>query len=374
MTDFAVRGWCPSAWRPMAAGDGLIVRIKPSLACLSAGQVRVLCDLAVRFGNGLLDLTNRANLQVRGVDEAGWQPLVEHLQEAGLVDRDPAIEQRRTLLVAWDWVVRDDTFRIARELIARLGEFPELPGKSGFVIDAGPSPILADDSGDFRIERTGSGDLMLRVDGRAAGIPVHPDKAVDRLLDIARWFVATGGIGRAAAHRAPLPRWADGHAIPGPRRMPPVPGLHPLGLVRGVAFGSVHARDLAALMDRSAATALRVTPWRTVVLEGAKPVDAEGFVALADDPCLRVDACPGAPACPQATVETRQLAQRLAPHVVGRLHVSGCAKGCARAAPADVTVTGRHGRYDLAANARAGDPALLTGLDPSQLLAHLGAA
>lgn len=29
MSGFVVKGWCPDAWRPMATGDGLLMRIKP---------------------------------------------------------------------------------------------------------------------------------------------------------------------------------------------------------------------------------------------------------------------------------------------------------------------------------------------------------
>ena len=30
-----IRGWCPTAWRPMAAGDGLLVRVRPKLGRLT---------------------------------------------------------------------------------------------------------------------------------------------------------------------------------------------------------------------------------------------------------------------------------------------------------------------------------------------------
>jgi precorrin-3B synthase len=102
--------------------------------------------------------------------------------------------------------------------------------------------------------------------------------------------------------------------------------------------------------------------------------DPADFITDPSSPLLRTDACVGAPACPQATVETRNLAHRLASHIAGRLHVSGCAKGCARAAPADVTLTGRDGRYDLAFDARAGAPPTVADLDPAQILAQFGAA
>jgi precorrin-3B synthase len=43
--------------------------------------------------------------------------------------------------------------------------------------------------------------------------------------------------------------------------------------------------------------------------------------------------------------------------------MSGCAKGCASAAPAPITLIGRDGAYDLLFDGRAGDEPLLRGLD-----------
>ena len=63
----AIRGWCPGAHRPMASGDGLVVRVRPPLGEVTPDQARGLADLAERFGNRAVELTNRANLQIRGV-------------------------------------------------------------------------------------------------------------------------------------------------------------------------------------------------------------------------------------------------------------------------------------------------------------------
>ncbi|WP_404478284.1 cobalamin biosynthesis protein CobG [Novosphingobium sp. BL-52-GroH] len=359
----------------MAAGDGLIVRIRPRLARLSRGQVAGLCTLADRFGNGMIDVTSRANLQVRGVAETGWAALLEGLCALDLVDPEPTIEQRRNVLVAPDWIEGDATWQVATDLAARLHLLPDLPAKAGFAIDAGVAPVLADVPADFRIERAASGGLLLRAQGRATGIAVPPDEAADALVALAAWFVATGGMeaGRMARHRADLPSWATGGERGAPPRAALVPGRHVLGPVRGVPFGSTSAAALAALMECSQATAMRVTPWRVLLLEGGKPVEMSGFVDDASHCAMRAEACPGLPLCPQATVATRALALRLAPHVGGRLHVSGCAKGCAHGGAAAVTLTGREGRFDLGRDARAGDPPVESGLDPEDLLARFGA-
>ena len=65
MTAFAIKGWCPTALRPMLSGDGLVVRVRPHGGQLSAAQASGIADLATCYGNGLIDLTGRANLQIR---------------------------------------------------------------------------------------------------------------------------------------------------------------------------------------------------------------------------------------------------------------------------------------------------------------------
>ena len=62
-----VRGGCPGALRPMQSGDGLIVRLRPRAGAFALDDLMAVADISVRHGNGLIDLTRRANLQLRGV-------------------------------------------------------------------------------------------------------------------------------------------------------------------------------------------------------------------------------------------------------------------------------------------------------------------
>lgn len=369
MTAFGQRGWCPDAWRPMMAGDGLIVRVKPRLARLTRLQVEALSDLAGRFGSGVLDLTNRANLQIRGVREEGWRELLAALVDEGLVDEDSEAEGRRNVLVAPGWEPGDETARITEALLARVSELPRLPGKMGLAIDAGATAVLTACPADIRIERAEGGGLLIRLDGRESGAAVHAEEAVDRVLDLAWWFMDSGGIaaGRASRHLAPLPAWAAGEDRPARTSRRCDTGY-------GVPFGRIAATALVELMDATGAAALRIAPWRRVDPESGVILPVAGFSLGRDDPLLRTDACPGAPDCPSSSVETRKLAARLAQHISGRLHVSGCAKGCARTRASDVTLTGRDGTFDLAFGARAGDPPAYVGLTAEQLIAHFGAS
>jgi precorrin-3B synthase len=374
MAEFIVQGWCPGALRPMVSGDGLVVRVRPRLAEVSAAQVLALCDLAQRYGAGLIDLTNRANLQLRGVSEASYPALLAGLQDLGLVDADVTLETRRNILVAPDWLTGDLTERLTLELIARLPDLPDLPPKMGFAIDTGAEPRLTATPADFRIERGVSGGLVLRADGRALGVPLFEREAIDALIRLADWFSTSDGpsAGRMARHKAPLPDWAEGREAPAPTAAPLRPGPHALGAVHGTPFGQVRAADLAQAIRATGARALRVTPWRALLLLGAGHRPQVGLEWDAGSPLLRVDACAGAPYCPQATVETRALATALAPHVSGILHVSGCAKGCARPQMADLTLVGRDGAFDLVQSGRAGDKAARVGLSPAQIQSEFG--
>ncbi|WP_408590905.1 cobalamin biosynthesis protein CobG [Novosphingobium sp.] len=376
MSSFVVKGWCPDAWHPMMAGDGLLVRVKPRLGRLTRTQVLGLCEAASVHGNALIDMTARANLQLRGVGEHGWQAMLDRLLALELVDGDPVIEQRRNVLIAPEWQAGDDSHRIAGELLNRLDELPDLPSKVSFAIDAGRACVLGGEAGDFRIERGADGGLILRADGRPAGVAVAVGEEVDALIALARWFATSGGgdAGRMARHTVALPEWAYGDIRPAPPAARIAPGLNDPGYAYGLPFGRIEAPLLAGMVATSPAAAVRITPWRVLLVEGAPAVNAEGLLSDPADQLLHVDACPGAPCCPQASVETRDLARRLAPHVEGRLHVSGCAKGCARPRAAYVTLTGRDGRFDLCLNAPAGAPALRSALGPADILAHFGAA
>lgn len=383
-----IHGRCPGALRPMMSGDGLVLRLRPRLARFTRDQVLGICDAAQRHGAGVIDITSRANLQLRGIAEADWPVLLERFGRMALLDESADIESRRNVLVAPDWTPGDDSARIAAALLERLVELPTLPAKVGFAIDAGLAPRLLGDPADFRIERGVHGGLILRADGRALGLPVTADHAVDGLIALARWFVDSGGAaaGRMARHRAPLPGWARGEVLSGAPAPVLAAGVHPLGFVCGLPFGQVDAARLARAVLACGATALRITPWRRVLFEGVGDkvpplLDPDGpdidAVAAAG---WQVEACAGAPFCPQASVDTRALALRLmrlaqrgalrAPPSAGPrvVHVSGCAKACAYPQAATINVTGRAGAFDL--GWQTASP-LHVGLSADTVVSHL---
>jgi len=378
MNGFEIKGWCPSALRPMQSGDGLVVRIRPRGGRLSAEQAAGIAGLAEHHGNGLIDLTGRANLQIRGVRAESHEMVIAGLAQLSLIDADVQTEVQRNVLVAPFWRDGDDTHLLATELEQTLAaRHLGLPTKFGFALDCGANRVLAQAPADIRIERSAAGGLIVRADGAEQGRAIASGETVDIALSLATWFIASGGAndgrGRMAAHirrGARPPDSLAGNAKPAPAIALPQLGLHAGGALVGLAFGQMQSATLKFLADR--APGLRLTPWRLILAEGLRELPQhDGIVTRAADPMMRVAACTGAPGCPAAHVETRSLAAALAPHIAANsgLHVSGCAKGCAHPRASAITLVGTGNGFDLVRHGSAQDTPVAKGLDPAKILA-----
>lgn len=364
-----IKGWCPGAHRPMMSGDGLVFRVRPFFGELSVDQAFGLCDLADRFGNGILDLTSRANLQIRGVCEKDQATLLKALDDLELIDSNPAAEGRRNILIAPHWEEGDLTHQLCRDVLQTLPDLPDLPEKMGFAIDTGAVACLSSGSADFRFELTTQGHVMLRADGAQGGRVIPRAEAMRALTELALWFVQSGGsaAGRMARHleRASLPEGWD-TATPRPEDKSLDIGPTQRGTVLGAPFGKIASADLRAVLRQTEVASLRLMLGRTLLLRGAFVRKASGFVT-APSRLMDVHACPGAPYCAAASVETMPLALALAPLTVGSLHVSGCSKGCAYPKAAMTTLGGRDGRFDLVRQGRPWDEPCQSGLGPDEV-------
>lgn len=365
MSEPKIRGWCPGALRPMLAGDGLLVRVRPRAGRLTQAQALGIAALSGRHGNGLVDLTARANLQLRGVSEASLPGLIEGLGALDLLDADADVEARRNVIVTPFWRRGDGSFEIAMALSEALarGDAPSLPAKFGFAVDCGEAAVLRSAAADIRIERDAAGELIVRADGATAAVRADEDDVVAIAVDLARRQATTSTTDRS-------PRRVAAAAVASTAAPVPAVGAHPPGWLAGVAFGQLQADVLA---DLATLGALRLTPWRMLLIEDVTTAPAlPGLITSLDDPLLRVVACVGAPSCLQAEAPTRPLARRLAAYVAPGelLHVSGCAKGCAHAGDTTTIVASPQG-FDLVRHGRASSPADLTGLSAADLLSLL---
>ena len=120
---------------------------------------------------------------------------------------------------------------------------------------------------------------------------------------------------------------------------------------------------------------MRAAPGRALMIVGltrqtavsfAVSAEAIGFIVRADDPRRHVVACAGAPICASADIAARALAPQIAaaaaPHLDGsfKIHISGCAKGCAHPAPTVLTVVGTPAGCALIGNGSTRDAPFAT--------------
>jgi precorrin-3B synthase len=61
------RGACPGLSVPMPTGDGLLVRLLP-VGTISLDAFRKLCTAAREHGNGIVEITARGSIQIRGLN------------------------------------------------------------------------------------------------------------------------------------------------------------------------------------------------------------------------------------------------------------------------------------------------------------------
>jgi precorrin-3B synthase len=141
----------------------------------------------------------------------------------------------------------------------------------------------------------------------------------------------------------------------------------------GAAFGRLDANmlDAAARAAEIFGTGeIRLTPWRALILPSVHPKEAGAmrayftahrFIVDSVDARLAIAACGGASTCERGTTDTRSdalalmfFARRFRKTGVA-LHLSGCAKRCARQAATPFTLIAHAGRYDLIVDRTARD-------------------
>lgn len=400
------RGWCPSVRRPMATGDGLLVRLHPPDGALSAAQARIVAQGARVCGNGLLDVSTRGNLQIRGVREDTHDALVDRLAQAGVLEPEGDWPRLTVVspLAGLDPTERVDTRDLARRIEAAASVVGGLPAKTAVLVDGGGALALDPTDADIALvglERTGEPTLGLGMASPNGPLwigTMGSEQAPQIVADLLAAYAALLHEDDADARRVrdlPPSLWLRLMAAvsiapaPGVPSRPPGPrvGLIELGadhvaLLLALPFGRANADDLDRLSEWSAAFGvgeLRLSPWRGFALPGVARKDAPaltqlaaaaGFIVDPADPRLAIAACPGLPACASATTPTRRDAARLAEIARlliasgGTLHVSGCAKGCAQAKPASLTLIGHDGAYGIVLDGTSKDaPRQRLGID-----------
>ncbi|MEO3810646.1 precorrin-3B synthase [Sphaerisporangium sp. B11E5] len=354
---------CPGALQVHTAADGPLARVRVPGGALTPAQLRELAACAESLGSGVVELTSRANVQVRGLRSApefaarmaaaGLLPSATHERVRNIV-ASPLAGRGLSGLVDTDPLVT----RLDRSLCAHPA-LADLPGRFLFALDDGTGDVAGLGADVTFVPDAASGDddtpgvvFLAGADpGLATADPVPLMIAAaeaflaERDAQGGAWRVADleDGPARVAARLDTAAygaaRWVDPPPrVAGAGPLPQRDGRMALEVV--VPLGRLTARQADALADVSRGP-LRLTPWRTVVLpdltreragEAARTLTAAGLVGDPASPWTGVSACAGRPGCAKALADVQEDVTRW---VSGRtepggapVHWSGCERRC----------------------------------------------
>jgi precorrin-3B synthase len=389
------RGACPGLSAPMRTGDGLLVRLLPR-GTISVRAFAALAEAARAHGNGVLEITSRGSIQVRGLSETSAPKFADAIGALDIA-ADDGVPVLCNPLAGLDAEEIFDSTSLAEDLRRRIAQSrlaAQLSPKVSVAIDGGGAIGLDAIAADIRLRaKKTSSEVVFEVgaggdDARACKFgllePALGVETVIRLLEIvarhgrearARDILAAEGeaVFRSAIDNLLLS--ACGPRLGRTERNAPL-GTFVLREEKvatgiGLAFGHANADALERLIEAaetSGAAGLRMAPGRALLAVGlttdrapafAAQAERLGFITRADDPRRRVIACAGAPICASAHIASRTLAPLIAADAAtqftGTIHVSGCGKGCAHAGRAALTVVGTSEGCTLIANGSARD-------------------
>ncbi len=400
---------CPGLFRIVPARDGGICRLKLPLGRLSAAQASVVADVAARRGSGIIDITNRANLQIRGITAVQASGVAEALIEAGLGPAQPEGDDIRNIMVSPTAGIDPGQIRDVRHLAQALLNHVQgdmacraLSPKFSFLVDGGEDMAVVDHPHDIWLASLGPDRMAIGFAGcppvsandtPAAGA-IRESDAIDVIAAaIALFLEAAGGDPRitrlrhlfAAQSREAFverlskragDRMIRDAGVASWRRQSPVrlshvgigrqrqEGLFYVGAVPPVGrLSPVILTEVARIAEQCGCGDVHLTPWQSLLVpsirEGrtADTAEALGRLGLVCDPrapLASLIACAGSPGCSAGLSDTKADTLRLARGLSGTdtgtrtLHLSGCPKSCASAATADVTLVAlAPGLYDL---------------------------
>jgi precorrin-3B synthase len=330
------------------------------------------------FGDGTVEITSRANIQLRAIRNQDFSHIVEGISSAGLLP-SPQHDRVRNIVTSPIAGLDREEVMDPRPLIHELDRqlraepiFANLHPKFSFAIHGGPSRFSRDldDISLEAVELNSAPQFHLSIGGVSSGFVVKHSDAVDCMLEVTKMCIdlahaCSVPVRAKAVAKIPdaLNRMVDAlsHlltrspvATPSHTVSEALLGVYPttqdgrVSIIPSVPLGRLNAKQACYLADVSNEWEgdLRLAPWRGIVL-GSIPKSAAdnivGHLGAVGLPCEGKDgfqgiaACAGITGCDASLADVRSdaasLAQRLSGHAVPpgwTVNLSGCDKQCAR--------------------------------------------
>jgi precorrin-3B synthase len=370
--------FCPGVLHAVPAKDGLLIRIRVPGGLIEANQLSTVADLSRSFADGTIEITSRANLQLRTIRNRDLSHIVEGISSAGLLP-SPQHDRIRNIVTSPVAGLDGEELMDPRPLVLELDRrlladtvFVDLHPRFSFAIHGGPRRFSRDDD-DISLEAAdfnAAPYIRFLIGGACSGFVVKRGDAVDCMLVAAKMCIGlakesslpvrakTVGTIPGATKRIvdALSHWLTPSPVSPPCRFinEALLGIYPttqsgrVSIIPSVPLGRLTADQAHYLADAANEWGgdLRLAPWRGVVL-GSIPksavdsivgrLDSMGLSCDARDGFRGIAACAGSDGCEASLADVRgdaaSLAQRLSGHAVPSgwtVNLSGCEKQCGR--------------------------------------------
>lgn len=251
------RGACPTVTTPMQTGDGLLARIIPQTA-MSVDTFCALCAAAEKYGNGIMEVTQRGSLQVRGLTKES-APLFANAVaslDIGAEDGPPILTSP---LLGLDPSEPFDATEFVVSLRQRLAANPLLKSlgpKVSVLVDGGGALHLDTVAADIRLVAVDSAQFQLGMAGNAGSAVqlgrVLVGEAAERVEKVLVQIAELGPAARARDLAVVKERPDKGHVRAGtPRYSTAHGGTRDCGMTdrgnsRGAASGGAASGGVAS--------------------------------------------------------------------------------------------------------------------------------
>jgi ferredoxin-nitrite reductase len=135
---------CPELFYAVLAQDGIISRLRTPGGMLTSQQSRVVAHFAEQCGDGYIQITNRANLQIRAVHAVPPPTMLTIFQTTGLAASRASVDHLRNIMASPTAGIDPQAAIDTRALVTALDhaivqheEFAGLPAKFSVGCDGG---------------------------------------------------------------------------------------------------------------------------------------------------------------------------------------------------------------------------------------------
>jgi ferredoxin-nitrite reductase len=370
---------CPGLFHATSARDGIIYRIRIPGGIIKSKQCLAIADLSEQLSDGCVQITNRANLQVRAINnEISWD-ILQHLQAIALASQNSEIDHLRNIMssptAGIDRKQLIDTRPLVQELdryISSHRHLTELPAKFSVGFDGGETVSIFNIHNEILFAAVKQNSdvyfrLYLSVEkGKPpvdAGILLKVSECLPVAIALIQAYLEGVNLSRKKIDRQKKPRlrqifqqwgidWyldrvSEYLSFSLPRQLPISEhslqsptyqhlGIHVqqqeggsyMGLVIPLGrLTSEQLRQLANLAEVYGDGTLRLTPWQNLLIPNIPnskisnlqtEISNLGLSYSSNHPCSALVACTGNSGCTSSATDTKNHALALAKYLEGR--------------------------------------------------------